>query len=93
MLVARAHEQPAFGEQPLEVDAVVLGGGMDAPLDLDIRVVAVPIEYPNALRRGDAQERTAGRARQTFDDLEQALADATIGDGDGHEAARIAVAI
>src|SRR5262249_45061573 len=91
--LARAREHPALLEQLLEIDAIVLARGVDAPLDFDIGVVAVPVEHPNAVGRGDAQQRKAGRAREKFNDLEQALARATVGDGGGHEAARVSVAV
>jgi len=57
-------------EQLLEIDLEVLAGGVDASLDFNVGVVAVPVERPNAFNRSDTQQRQAGRAREKFSDLQ-----------------------
>lgn len=70
LLLARTHEQPVLLEQLLEIDLEVLAGGVDASLDFNVGVVAVPVERPNAFNRSDTQQRQAGRAREKFSDLQ-----------------------
>jgi hypothetical protein len=76
-----------------EIDPIVLACGVDAPLDLDVGIVTVPVQHPDARGRDDAQQREAGRTREEFDDLEQALAHAAVGDGGRDEPPRVIVAI
>src|SRR5262249_14821193 len=90
---ARPYEQPALLQQLLEVDLEVLASGMNAPLDLDVWVVAVPVQHPDTLGRGNAQQREAGRAREKLGNLEQRFAHATVGDGGRYEVARVVVTI
>jgi hypothetical protein len=64
LLVARSDIEPAFIHETLCINAAIPADFIDTPLDLVVRVVAVPVEHAHPLLRRDAEQIAAGSQRE-----------------------------